>query len=280
MAVQYGNVGQTSVDTAKSDQSSRTDGGRRASGAVDTSDAGGGVGNVGGGTLVAAQVSAYLLLGVCGLLPTVCGLRFDTAFAPGTLLPVLGAAILVSVYHMVWPFRGLPGLGRFSWLLSWALGLVSILFGWRVLATGDRYVTFRSASVLWACAFGVLMTVLVVVGFGRQMLRRDRSHLIITFSRCIISGVGSAAAGGWCFLPFLFVEGGEAYERGLACQYALTMVIVIAMAVSISLIGVLWRGDMELTAPRTWVGLALLPVMFAGLPVFLGALAWMFQLNW
>ena len=268
------------MNTVKASQAAQTIAGNKAADMADDNGLNGGAGNAGKGRLIAAQVAAYLLLCVCGLLPAVCGLQFDTAFAPGTLLPVLGAAVLVSVYHVFWPFRGIAGLGRFSWLLSWALGLISVMFGWRVLATGDRYLTFRSASVLWSCAFGVLMTVLVIVGFGRQMLRRDRSHLIITFSRCIISGVGSASAGGWCFLPFLFLEGGEAYARGLTWQYALSTAIVVALAVSISSIGVLWRGDMELSAPRTWIGLALLPVMFSGLPVFLGALAWMFPLNW
>ncbi|KAB8287042.1 hypothetical protein [Bifidobacterium avesanii] len=231
------------------------------------------------GRIVAVQAVAYLALAALSLLPVVAGLPLQYAFDPGTLSPVIGAALLVVVFHWYWPFEGMPGLGWFSRLFSLALGLCSVGFGWRVLTVADRYVTYRSASVRWACLFGILMTVLVIVGFGRQMLRRDRSHLIVTLSRCIVSGVCSAAAGGWCFLPVLFLEG-EAVRHGLAWEYGFACAVVLVLVLAVGGIGVLWRGDDDLVAPRRWIGLGLMPVMVAGMPVFLGTLAMMFPLNW
>lgn len=226
------------------------------------------------------QAVAYAVLVLLSLPPAAGGLPMQYAFDAGTLSPVIGAALLVVAFHWFWPFEGLPGLGWFSRLVSLAIGLCSVGFGWRVLTVADRYVTLRSASVLWACLFGVLMTVLVIVGFGRQMLRHDRSHLIVTLSRCIISGVSSAAAGGWCFLPLLFLEGGDAIDGGLVLEYTAACVFVVVLVVAIGAIGPLWRGDMDLTAPRRWVGLGLMPVMLAGIPIFMGTLAMMFPLNW
>lgn len=231
-------------------------------------------------SIVGVQAVAYAVLVIVSLLPVVAGLSMDRAFDAGTLCPVIGGTLLVLVFHWCWPFDGLPGLGWFSRLFSLAVGLTSVLFGWRVLTVADRYVTYRSASVLWACLFGVLMTVLVIVGFGRQMLRHDRSHLIVTLSRCIISGVSSAAAGGWCFLPLLFLEGGDAIDGGLVLEYTAACVFVVVLVVAIGAIGPRWRGDMDLTAPRRWVGLGLMPVMLAGIPIFMGTLAMMFPLNW
>lgn len=225
------------------------------------------------------QAVAYAVLVLLSLPPAAGGLPMQYAFDAGTLSPVIGAALLVVAFHWFWPFEGLPGLGWFSRLVSLAIGLCSVGFGWRVLTVADRYVTLRSASVLWACLFGILMTVLVVVGFGRQMLRRDRSHLIVTLSRCIVSGVCSAAAGGWCFLPLLLLEG-EAVHHGLAWQYAAVCALVLVLVLAVGGIGVLWRGDDDLTAPHRWMGLGLMPVMVAGIPVFLGALVMMFPLNW
>ncbi|NMN00344.1 transporter [Bifidobacterium sp. DSM 109958] len=230
--------------------------------------------------LTGVQAAAYVLLLACAALPVALGLTPDETFSPGVLIPVACALALVLAFHAMWPFRGIPGLGWFSRLFSALIGVVSVAAGWHVLVVGDRYVTYRSASVLWGCLFGILMTVLVIVGFGRQMLRRDRSHLIVTLSRCIISGVCSAAAGGWCFLPMLLLEAGRAELRGLGWQYALVALAVLVLVLCIGAIGVLWRGDAELVAPRSWIGLALMPVMLSGMPVYLGALGLMFPLNW
>lgn len=232
------------------------------------------------GDLTVVQIVAYALLLAGSALPVALGMAPDETFSPCALVPVGCALALVLAFHAMWPFRGIPGLGWFSRLFSALLGVVSVGAGWHVLVVGDRFVTYRSASVLWGCLFGILLTVLVIVGFGRQMLRRDRSHLIVTLSRCIISGVCSVSAGGWCFLPMLLLEADRAAARSLEWQYALVAAVVVALVACIGAIGVLWRGDAELVAPRSWIGLALMPVMLAGLPVYLGALGLMFPLNW
>lgn len=230
--------------------------------------------------LIGVHALAYALLAACSAIPVLLGLPLDEPLSAGVLMPVIGAMALVIVFHVHWPFAHIAGLGWFSRLFSTAIGLASVCYGWHVLVVGDRYVTYRSASVLWGCLFGILMTVLVIVGFGRQMLRRDRSHLIVTLSRCIISGIGSASAGAWCFLPMLLLEGARAHRYGLIWQYVAVVAVVAVLVIGISAIGVLWRGDEELAGARSMIGVGLLPVMFAGLPVYLGALGLMFPLSW
>ena len=54
-----------------------------------------------------------------------------------------------------------------------------------------------------ALAMGLLLVVLVVFSFGRQMAREKREHLIRALSHAVTSGVAALAVAGWCFLPDL-----------------------------------------------------------------------------
>ena len=58
--------------------------------------------------------------------------------------------------------------------------------------------------VFWmGSAAALLLVVLVVFSFGRQMAREKREHLIRALSHAVTSGVAALAVAGWCFLPDL-----------------------------------------------------------------------------
>lgn len=50
---------------------------------------------------------------------------------------------------------------------------------------------------------GGLLIVLIIVSFGRQMARENRTHLIRSLSHSVVEGVAMIASAGWCFLPVL-----------------------------------------------------------------------------
>ena len=112
--------------------------------------------------------------------------------------------------------------------------------------------TAADGSVLpwysWALAMGLLLVVLVVFSFGRQMAREKREHLIRALSHAVTSGVAALAVAGWCFLPVL----------GLVLAVASTLWVRDA------------DPDPDIRYP--WIGTGLMPVMLMGATIAATAL--------
>ena len=140
----------------------------------------------------------------------------------------------------------------------------------------------------WIAGVGGLLIVLIIVSFGRQMARENRTHLIRSLSHSVVEGVAMIASAGWCFLPVLLPT---THSRAAAMSAAsgatvdmfsnVTTTWVVAAIVTV-LVAVALDRVLVLLAPRRrpradarspWIGLALLPVMLTGLAVGLAALA-------
>ena len=125
--------------------------------------------------------------------------------------------------------------------------------------------TAADGSVLpwysWALAMGLLLVVLVVFSFGRQMAREKREHLIRALSHAVTSGVAALAVAGWCFLPDL----GAMLAKGtVAGTVALIILIVLGLALAVA------DPDPDIRYP--WIGTVLMPVMLMGVTIAATAL--------
>ena len=129
------------------------------------------------------------------------------SFPPGTvpIIPLIIAALTLAAFVVFWPFRG----SMLDRIVTLVFGAISLIFVIVPFPTGkvppDQ--TAADGSVLpwysWALAMGLLLVVLVVFSFGRQMAREKREHLIRALSHAVTSGVAALAVAGWCFLPDL-----------------------------------------------------------------------------
>ena len=121
----------------------------------------------------------------------------------------------------------------------------------------------------WALAMGLLLVVLVVFSFGRQMAREKREHLIRALSHAVTSGVAALAVAGWCFLPDL----GAMLAKGtVAGTVALIILIVLALALAVA--STLWvrDADPDPDIRYPWIGTGLMPVMLMGVTIAATAL--------
>ena len=123
----------------------------------------------------------------------------------------------------------------------------------------------------WASAFVVLLVLLTIVGFARQMAREHRSHLVRALSHSLTSGVAAASMAGWTFLPRLFGQlhgdaGSQLNVIGMVAVLACAVILMIALGVG----SLLWwlQSDPDERIQAPWVGFALMPVLISGLLVY------------
>ena len=143
-----------------------------------------------------AQLTSYVLFIAATVIPS-----------PGTvpIIPLIIAALTLAAFVVFWPFRG-SILDRIVTLVFGAISLIFVIVPFPTSEVPPDQ-TAADGSVLpwysWALAMGLLLVVLVVFSFGRQMAREKREHLIRALSHAVTSGVAALAVAGWCFLPDL-----------------------------------------------------------------------------
>lgn len=135
---------------------------------------------------------------------------------------------------------------------------------------------------------GGLLIVLIIVSFGRQMARENRTHLIRSLSHSVVEGVAMIASAGWCFLPVLLptthsraaamsAASGATVDMfsNVTTTWVVAAIVTVLVAVALTVCSYFWHRDAapEPDARSPWIGLALLPVMLTGLAVGLAALA-------
>lgn len=135
---------------------------------------------------------------------------------------------------------------------------------------------------------GGLLIVLIIVSFGRQMARENRTHLIRSLSHSVVEGVAMIASAGWCFLPVLLptthsraaamsAASGATVDMfsNVTTTWVVAAIVTVLVAVALTVCSYFWHrdADPEPDARSPWIGLALLPVMLTGLAVGLAALA-------
>ena len=125
------------------------------------------------------------------------------------------------------------------------------------------------ANVVETLLVAIVLVVLVVFSFGRQMAREKREHLIRALSHAVTSGVAALAVAGWCFLPDL----GAMLAKGtVAGTVALIILIVLGLALAVA--STLWvrDADPDPDIRYPWIGTGLMPVMLMGVTIAATAL--------
>lgn len=223
--------------------------------------------------VLSVQVVSYAVLFGAAL---VLGLVFGTNSVSALGATILSVAVILVVFHVCWPFRA----GLVDRLIGLVVGMLSIASATTPLANDMFFPQAEHIAldghlmmyrlVRWSVCFALLMIVLTIVAFGRQMARKERSHLIRALSHCVTSAVASASVAGWCFLPDLVTMGAASPDEGLLWPFVGVMAVFAIIAVLFAVCSVPWwlEADPDPTLPSPWVGIGLLPVMFCGLLVF------------
>ncbi|WEV72288.1 hypothetical protein [Bifidobacterium sp. ESL0790] len=149
---------------------------------------------------------------------------------------------------------------------------------------------------LWAGALLVALTVFAILGFLHQMLRRERTNMVLSLSESLMINVALVAASGWVFLPVLlrYFSGDlkDAKVAGTAQIGIVTIIVIVVLALLVALAcaSVRWwcdynrvsQPDRSEVVPHwsaderrrySWIGIGLAPIMYGGLVVFLALVA-------
>lgn len=190
---------------------------------------------------------------------------------------VAGLAMLV-VFILLWPFKTSNAEGAdlaVEWIgriVAGIAGVLSLVFSAVQLRSllAPAVIGGRARYLLpWAAAFAILVTVLVIIGFALQMARRKRTHLIRSLSESIFGAVACTAAGGWPFFAFLTRMVADGYQSRFAMALVMVTILALVMLTAIGVAATLWWRDIRADEPGSWFGVAMLPVMFAGMVFYL-----------
>ena len=199
--------------------------------------------------MLLVQLSAYALL-----------IAAAAVTLPGAdpTVPRVVACLTLVVFLVFWPLRGTM-LDRVVTLL---FGAASLMFVTVPFPAGkvppDQ--TAADGSTLpwysWALAMGLLLVMLVVFSFGRQMAREKRDHLIRALSHAVTSGVAALAVA----------------KGTVAGTVALIILIVLGLALAVA--STLWvrDADPDPDIRYPWIGTGLMSVMLMGVTIAATAL--------
>lgn len=231
--------------------------------------------------VLAIQIIAYVVLVALALVPGMMyGDAAKPAAVPFTIIASLAMVVLLVVFS---PFRdGVAGhvIAAIAGLLS-AICATTVMLGNVIFPAGLDGGKSFSMEEAWIAGVGGLLIVLIIVSFGRQMARENRTHLIRSLSHSVVEGVAMIASAGWCFLPVLLPT---THSRAAATvdmfsnvttTWVVAAIVTVLVAVALTVCSYFWHRDAapEPDARSPWIGLALLPVMLTGLAVGLAALA-------
>lgn len=152
------------------------------------------------------QIALYVVLVALACIPgsnAVSSVMFSlTGFVVG---------VMIMLFAFFTPLRdGIPGrvtgviLGLLGMIFASTPMLGEFVFGSMGSPSRPQLGSPGTLAVCaWFAGVGALLVVLVVVAFGRQMARLDRSHLIVQLSHMVMDGACTVLCSGWCFLPML-----------------------------------------------------------------------------
>jgi hypothetical protein len=189
---------------------------------------------------------------------------------------VVGAAMLGALLFW-WPFddtvttslveRGVSGV---TGLCAFVASAVVVP---RLVMEVDAGSESRASLTSWAVVFGTLVTVLVIIAFITQMLRRVRSHLIRSLSHAVFGGIACVSAAGWSFLPLLIGIAKSAGGVKHVVGFVLVVLVVLVILLSLGAAASSWWNEDTAKEAYVRVGIGLLPVMVGGIAVYMATLA-------
>ena len=131
----------------------------------------------------------------------------------------------------------------------------------------------------WIAGVGGLLILLIVVSFGRQMARENRTHLIRSLSHNVVEGVAMIGSAGWCFLSTLLpIRSGEnaaSTDYGSMTAWAVAVIVALLLIIALDACSYWWNrdADPDPQSKNPWIGIALLPVMISGIVVGIASYA-------
>ena len=128
------------------------------------------------GKVFAVQIAAYVVLVVLALIP---GISYGNTEEPA----IVSFTVVVSVV---------------AGLLS-VVCATTVMLGRAIFPAGLGNEDTFWMQEGWIAGVGGLLILLIVVSFGRQMARENRTHLIRSLSHNVVEGVAMIGSAGWCF---------------------------------------------------------------------------------
>ena len=127
----------------------------------------------------------------------------------------------------------------------------------------------------WIAGVGGLLILLIVVSFGRQMARENRTHLIRSLSHNVVEGVAMIGSAGWCFLPIRSGENAASTDYGSTTAWAVAVIVALLLIIALDACSYWWNrdADPDPQSKNPWIGIALLPVMISGIVVGIASYA-------
>ena len=148
------------------------------------------------GKVLAIQIVAYVVLVALALVPGIAyGDSANPAVVPFTIIGSLAMIALLVVFS---PFRD----GTAGHAIAVIAGLLSVVCATTMTlgraifaadATGGKDFSMEDG---WIAGVGGLLILLIVISFGRQMARENRTHLIRSLSHSVVEGVAMIASAG------------------------------------------------------------------------------------
>ena len=201
------------------------------------------------------------------------------------VLVAMPAAVILAIYVSCGPFipSGPSGtvVERSATALLGAVSILAGLFAERVpvieppslrLPAVTRAVDAANVAMhRWLVLSVILVVVLIVFGFARQMAREHRTQLVVSLSYSLLSGAAAVALGGWVATAHywhILLAGWQQWGVGWSWFFVVGAFVVV-LAVLLAVMSCRWWREYDATASACpWAGFAMLPVMIAGvLPV-------------
>ena len=140
------------------------------------------------GKVLTIQIVAYVVLVALALIP---GITYGDPAKPAVVsFSVIGSLAMIALLVAFSPFRD----GAAGHVIAVVAGLLSVvcattmMLGRAIFPAGVDGSRNFSMEEGWIAGVGGLLIVLVIVSFGRQMARENRTHLIRSLSHGVVEG--------------------------------------------------------------------------------------------
>ena len=144
--------------------------------------------------VLAIQIIAYVVLVALALVP---GMMYGDAAKPAAVpFTIIASLAMIALLVVFSPFRdGVAGhvIAAIAGLLS-AICATTVMLGNVIFPAGLDGGKSFSMEEAWIAGVGGLLIVLIIVSFGRQMARENRTHLIRSLSHSVVEGAAMIAS--------------------------------------------------------------------------------------
>ncbi|MCI1223546.1 MAG: hypothetical protein LKG16_07210 [Bifidobacterium subtile] len=249
--------------------------------------------------MLVAQLAAYAIFAL------VCVAGWLWGIGEAVIVVVAAAALLAFV--IAWPLRA-DVVARIVAAIAGAVSIAAAALPADILGSRGECIIIPQASLQaspadacaadgvlallgtaishWASTALVLLALLIIGGFLRQMLREQRTELVRSLSSFVLGGVAAVGLGGWVIVARVLRQwhdlvaaqpSGTMWAISTGSVWILCAVAIAAVAalVAMAFVSRQWWRDVAIDSPNPapWLGFGLLPVLIFGLAAFAYAFA-------